>query len=469
MQTPISQTGKFITRFSSIRNIVTLSMLWLAVFVLTGLLNAQSDAPITVVKADRLLDPRTGNVVAPAAVRIEGDKIKEVGLSSQVNIPVTAKIINLGNATLLPGLIDGHTHLLLNVVVPPEAESQHHSNGAFAPGLLLAIAESPAKRVLLGAQLAREDLESGITTARNLGHSGVDGDTELRDAINAGRVPGPRIMASGRKLIAQGNYLQNLNPALSPIILQQEFLLLEGPDRARQAVRQNIFQNVDLIKVSVDEDVSLPELAAVIDEAHHQHLKVAVHAFDTNSIQTAIDAGADSIEHGNQVTDKQLKQIRDKGIFLDLTPTFYGGFFLKITEPTIVMSPAARAAEISSAERGRTRYEALVQRVLKSGVKFASGSDMCWFYPGKTRGEASVAAFVNLRQAGMPSLDVIRAITINAAEMLGWGDRVGTVERGKFADLVAVAGDPIADITELERVRFVMKDGRVVRNDIASH
>lgn len=450
-------------------NIGTLFMLWLAAFVWTGLSNAQSDVPITIVKADRLLDPRTGNVVAPAAVRIEGDKIRQVGLSSQVNIPVTAKIINLGNATLLPGFIDGHTHLLLDVVVPSEAESQRHFNGAFAPGLLLAIVESPAKRVLLGAQLAREDLESGITTARNLGHSGVDGDTELRDAINAGRVPGPRILASGRKLITRGNYLQNLNPALSSVILQQEFLLLEGPDRARQAVRQNIFRNVDLIKVSIDDDISLPELAAVIDEAHHQHLKVAVHSFDTNSIQTAIDAGADSIEHGNQVTDKQLEQIRDKGIFLDLTPTFYGGFFLKITEPTIVMSPAARGAEVSAAERGRTRYEALVQRVLKSGVKFASGSDMCWFYPGKTRGEASVAAFVNLRQAGMPSLDVIRAITINAAEMLGWGDRIGVLEPGKFADLVAVAGDPIADITELERVKFVMKDGRVVRNDLAAH
>jgi len=139
-------------------NIGTLFMLWLAAFVWTGLSNAQSDVPITIVKADRLLDPRTGNVVAPAAVRIEGDKIRQVGLSSQVNIPVTAKIINLGNATLLPGFIDGHTHLLLDVVVPSEAESQRHSNGAFAPGLLLAIVESPAKRVLLGAQLAREDL-----------------------------------------------------------------------------------------------------------------------------------------------------------------------------------------------------------------------------------------------------------------------------------------------------------------------
>ena len=229
------------------------------------------------------------------------------------------------------------------------------------------------------------------------------------------------------------------------------------------------FRHVDVIKVSADENLTLPELASVVEEAHREHLKVAVHASDTISIQTAIDAGADSIEHGNSATDEQLKKMREKGIFLVLTPTFYGGFFLKITEPSIVMSSAEHAAELAAAARGRTRYEALVQRVMKSGVKFAMGSDMCWFYPGKTRGQASVATFVNLRQAGMPALDVIRAVTINAAEVLGWQDRIGTIEPTKLADLVAVSGDPVADVGELERVRFVMKGGQVVRNDLVSH
>ena len=428
-----------------------------------------SSPPLTLVKASRLLDPRTGSVLSPAAVLIEGDKIKQVGSPSQLSAPVVGNIIDLGNATLLPGLIDGHTHLFLDIIVPPEAEIHRHSNGEFAPGLLLAIAESPSKRALMGAQLAREDLESGITTVRNLGHSGIDGDTELRDAINGGRVPGPRILASGRKLIAQGNYVQNLNPALAGAILQEEFLLVEGADQARQAVRKNVFENVDVIKVSTDDNIPPAELAAVVDEAHRQHLKVAVHAIDANSIQTAIDAGADSIEHGNQASDDQLKQMRDRGIFLDLTPTFYGGFFLKITEPSIVMSPAVHADEVRTAARGKERYEALVQRVLKSGVKFAAGSDMCWFYPGKTRGQASTATFVNLHQAGMPSLDVIRAVTSNAAEMLGWQDRVGTIGPGKFADFIAVRGDPVADITELEHVGFVMKSGEVVRNDFGAH
>jgi imidazolonepropionase-like amidohydrolase len=430
-------------------------------------LAAQSAVPTTLVKAHRLLDPRTGNVLTPVAVLIKGDKIEQVGPPSQINAPPGARVIDLGSATLLPGLIDSHTHLFLDIIVPPELEQQRHLNGLFAPGLLLAIVESPSKRVLMGAQLAREDLESGITTVRNLGHSGVDGDTELRDAINAGRVPGPRMLASGRKLITRGSYVQNLNPALGDTILQQEFLLIDGADQARQAVRRNAFQNVDVIKVTADENLTITELKAVIEEAHRDHLKVAVHATDKVSIQTAIDSGADSIEHGNDVTDGQLKQMRDKGIFLDLTPTFYGGFLLKITEPSVVMSPAVHDAQVSSAERGKKRYDELVQRVLKSGVKFAAGSDMVWFYPGRTRGEASTATFVNLRLAGMPALDVIRAVTSDAAAMLGWQERIGAIEPGRFADLIAVAGDPVADIAELERVRFVMKGGEIIRNSVA--
>ena len=437
------------------------------VFAAVAFLATNSSATVTQLKAGRLLDPRTGNVLSPAAVFIEDNKIKEVGSPSQLQAHAAAgaKIIDLGNATLLPSLIDSHTHLFLDIIVPPELEQQRHFNGLFAPGMLLAIIESPSKRVLMGAQFAREDLESGITTVRNLGHSGIDGDTELRDAINAGRVVGPRILASGRKLITRGSYVQNLNPALADAILQQEFLLIDGADQARQAVRRNVFQNVDVIKVTADENLTVAELAAVIEEAHREHLKVAVHAPDKVSIQTAIDAQADSIEHGNEATDAQLKQMRDKGIFLDLTPTFNDGFYLKITEPSIVISPASRADAVSRNASRQEHYDQLVQRVLKSGVKFAAGSDMCWFYPGKSRGQASVETLVKLRDAGMRPLDVIRSITTNAVEMLGWQDRIGSIEPGKFADLVGVAGDPVADISELERVQFVMKEGKVIRNE----
>ena len=463
----------------------------LALLISAVQLGAQSAAHLTLVKAARLLDPRTGNVLAPAAVLIAGDKIKQVGSPSQISAPNGAKIIDLGTATLLPGLIDSHTHLLVDPVLPAEVERARRYNGSFVPGLLLAIVESPSKRVLLGAQMAREDLESGITTVRNLGHSGIDGDVALRDAINAGRVPGPRILASGRKFAKEGDYVQSLNPALAEAILDQEFLSVDGPDQARRAVQKNLLYAVDVIKVTISENYTLAEIAAIVEEAHRQHRKVAAHAVDTLSIQIAIDAGVDSIEHGNDVTDEQLKQMRDKGMFFDFTPTSYGDFFTRIFEGTIAMSLTLRPERLDSDERTRQRYNdlaqrlksgakfpdesderenqrynSLVQRVLKSGVKFAAGSDMGWFYPGKTRGQASVSRFPTLHEAGMQPLDVIRAITTNAAEMLGWQDRIGAIEPGRFADLVAVAGDPIANISELERVRFVMKDGQVVRNDL---
>jgi imidazolonepropionase-like amidohydrolase len=442
-----------------------------AAFILAAAALAGAPQPLpaaTLVKAARLLDPRTGSVLSPAAVLIENGRIKEVGPPSQVqaDAPHGVATIDLGGATLLPGLIDSHTHLLLDVTVPPEAESARRNNGDFVPGLLLAVAAmTPSERVLMGAQLAREDLESGFTTVRNLGHSGIDGDVALRNAINAGRVPGPRILASGRKLTSPGSYVQSLNPALAEAIVQQEFLQIQSLDGARQAVRANIFYNVDLIKVTIEDNFTQAEAAAIAEEAHRQGLKVAAHAVDTGSIQIAIDGGADSIEHGNDVTDEQLKLMRDKGIFFDITPTFWSGFFTKIAEPSIVMSPALKAKLATSDDRRRQKVASLIQRILKSGVKFAAGSDMCWFYPGKTRGEATATMFAALRAAGMPPLDIIRAVTTNAAEMLGWQDRVGAVEPGKFADLVAVAGDPVADIGELARIRFVMKDGQSVRRN----
>jgi len=416
----------------------------------------------TLVKAGRLLDPRTGHVLSPAAVLIEGDKIKEVGPPSKVqaDAPPGVETIDLGDATLLPGLIDSHTHLLVNPTVPAEPEFGNRYNPKFAPGLLLAIVESPEKRVLLGAQLAREDLESGFTTVRNLGHSGVDGDVQLRDAIQAGRIPGPRILASGRKLIARGSYLQSLNPALADAILREEFLLIEGVDSAVKAVRENAFVNVDVIKVAEGEDISLPELSAVVEDAHRHRIRVAVHATDVAGIQTAIDAGADSIEHGNEATDAELAAMRTKGIFLDLTPTVWDGMWSRIHE-LVALSPAVRSDLTAGDERRRQQAKALVARVLKSGVKFAAGSDMGWYYPGKNRGEATATMFSALHAGGLAPADILRAVTASAAEMIGWSDKVGAVEAGKLADLVAVAGDPLVDVTELERVRFVMKGGKV--------
>jgi imidazolonepropionase-like amidohydrolase len=436
-----------------------------------GQLAAQSPTPGILVKAGHLLDPRTGKVLSPAAVLIQEHKIAEVGPPARVqaDAPRGVDVIDLGSATLLPGLIDSHAHLLSNINVP--AETLFIRYGRFGPGLLLTIAGmSPTERALLGAQMAREDLESGFTTVRNLGHSGIDGDTALRDAINAGRLLGPRILAAGRKLTPPGGQALSLNPAVAEAILQQEFLQVESPDAARRAVRENLFYRADVIKVVADTDdrfITPAEMSAIVEEAHGSHMRVAVHAYTTAGIQAAIDAGADSIEHGDGVTDQQLTMMRDKGIFFDLTKTFYGGRLTKLLEASIVISPALRTSLASSDDRQQSA--ALIQRVLKQGVKFAAGSDMIWAYPGKTRGQSTATMFPALRDAGMTPLDIIRGVTTGAAELLGWQDRVGAIESGKLADLISVAGDPITDISELERVRFVMKDGQVVRNDLAPH
>ena len=438
--------------------------------VASGELAAQLPGGATVIKAGRLLDPRSGNVLSPAAVLVQGGKISAVGAPDRVqsDVPAGARVIDLGAATLLPGLIDAHTHILLDVVMPPETDLKHY--GIFVPGQLLAVAAmSPAERVLRGAQLAREDLDSGFTTLRNLGHSGIDGDVALRDAINAGRVSGPRILAAGRKLTTVGGYFHGLNPAVAQPIIEQEFLQVDSVDAARRAVRDNVFYRVDIIKLALEDDLTQAEVSALVDEAHRQHLKVAVHANTAASIGMSIDAHADSIEHGNGVTDEELAQMRGQGMFIDLTPTWYAGRGTQILELGTVLSAESRAARAKSDEDARQRYDSFVQRVLKSGVKFAAGSDMCWSFPGRTRGQATASVFTSLRDAGMPALDVLRSVTVNAAEMIGWQDRVGAIEPGKFADLVAVAGDPLADVHELERVRFVMKGGEVVRNDLASH
>jgi imidazolonepropionase-like amidohydrolase len=436
-----------------------------------GYFAAQSPTPSTLVKAERLLDPRTGNVISPAAVLIQEHKIAEVGPPAEVqaHAPRGVNVIDLGSATLLPGLIDSHAHLLINVSVPTEALFIRY--GRFGPGLLLTIAGmSPGERALLGAQMAHDDLESGFTTVRNLGHSGIDGDAALRDVINAGRLPGPRILAACRKLTPPGGQALSLNPAVAEAILQQEFLQVESPDAGRRAVRENLLYHADVIKVVADTDgrfITPQEMGAIVEEAHRSHMRVAVHAYTTEGIQAGIDAGADSIEHGDGVTDQQLKLMRDKGIFFDLTKVFYGGRLTKLLETTIVISPALRTSLVSSDVTDRQKSAELIQRVLKQGVKVAAGSDMIWAYPGKMRGQATTSMFIALRDAGMPPLDIIRAVTVNAAEMLGWQDRVGAIEPGKFADVIAVTGDPIADIGELEQVRFVMKNGEVIRNDLS--
>jgi imidazolonepropionase-like amidohydrolase len=435
----------------------------LALLILcSGCCLAQGTAPSKsiLLKASRMLDVRSGKYVTNAGVLIENDKIKEAGPFAEVraHAPRDATFIDLGAATLLPGLVDCHAHLLTSGT---SISSQEIILDA-------AIGMSPTARVLLGAHNAREDLEAGFTSVRVVGHSGIDGDVSLRDAINAGWLPGPRIQAAARKLTPPGGQALQLNPAVADQIVNQEYLQVGGADEARKAVRENLFYGADLIKVVADDNnrfITPEEMKAIVDEAHRAKVKVAVHATTVTGIQAAVDAGVDSVEHGDDATDEQLKAMHDKGIYFDITQTFFGGRLRAMIEKSQVLQPQMQQGFKEYEEMNAKKAPELIQRILKSGVKFSTGSDMWFDYPGKTRGQATAIMFGALKDLGMPPADIIRAATANAADLMGWQDHIGTIEPGKFADIIAVSGDPLADITELERVRFVMKGGEVVKND----
>jgi imidazolonepropionase-like amidohydrolase len=419
----------------------------------------ESQARSILLKADRMLDVRSGKYVANAGVLVENDKIKEAGPLTEVqaHAPKAAQIIDVGTATLLPGLVDCHAHLLTSgTSILPQETILNATAGM-----------SPTARVLLGAHNARDDLEAGFTTVRVVGHSGIDGDVALRDAIARGWLVGPRIQAAARKLAPPGGQALHLNPAIADQIIDQEFLQVGSADEARRAVREDLLYGADLIKVVADADnrfITPEEMKAIVEEAHRAKVKVAVHATTVTGIQAAVDAGVDSIEHGNDITDEQLKTMREKGIFLDITELLFGGRLRAMIEKRQVLPAQLQQGLKAYEQMEAKRTPARIARILKSGVKFTTGSDMWFDYPGKTRGEATALMFGALKDLGMTPADVIRAATVNAAESLGWQDRIGTVEPGKLADIIAVAGDPLVDVTQLEHVQFVMKGGEVVRN-----
>jgi len=422
---------------------------------------AEPHAKSILLKAARILDVRTGKYLINAGLLVENDRIKEVGpiAEVQVHAPKGATIIDLGMATLLPGLIDCHAHLLTSGTTLSPQETILNA----AAGM------SPTARVLMGAHNARDDLESGFTTVRVVGHSGIDGDVSLREAINVGWLSGPRIQAAARKLAPPGGQALQLNPAVADQIVDQEFLQVGSADEARKAVRENLLYGADLIKVVADAGnrfITPDEMKAIVEEAHRAKVKVAVHATTVTGIQAAIDAGVDSIEHGDDVTDAQLKAMRDKGIYFDLTQTFFGGRMRAMIEKREVLPPEIQHELKAYEQIEAKKSPALLQRILKSGVKFTAGSDMWFDYPDKTRGQATAIMFGALKDLGMTPADVIRATTVNAAESLGWQDRIGAVEPGKLADIIAVAGDPLVDVTQLEHVQFVMKGGEVVKNSL---
>src|SRR5262247_2787445 len=270
----------------------------------------------TLIKAGRVLDVKAGIYLLNQGVLVAGDRIKDVGSfdSVKARAPQDAVIIDLGQATLLPGLIDCHGHLLCSM------EGRWYPDGEAVVMTITRVGQ--AKRALIGAANARDMLEAGFTAVRNVGHSGVNGDAALRDAINEGLIPGPRIQAACRKLTPVGGQAVELRSENAAAIIAEEFLTAGNLEEARRAVRQALADGADVIKVVVDDSnriLNSDEMRAIVDEAHRVKIKVAAHATTPAGVQAAIEGGVDSIEHASEATDEQFRAMRDKGIFLDPT------------------------------------------------------------------------------------------------------------------------------------------------------
>lgn len=438
-----------------LRTAVLVTWVAMATVVLDAQELSQNEQTIAL-RAARLIDGKSDTVLKDAVVLVAGEKITAVG--SGLAIPANAKVIDLGDATLLPGLIDAHTHLLSDM---------DGTNLSLQDVEMLRIVatQSTAERALLGAKLAREDLEAGITAVRDVGNSGVNGDVALRRAIERGWVEGPRMVTSTRALAAQGGQFGTLTPAAQALI-EEEYVTIRGPESARQAVRQALYDGARCIKVIVNgspADVTLDEMKAIVEEAHTAGVKVAAHAIGDKPTRIAAQAGVDSIEHAYVVPDDVLKMMAEKHIFLvptDGTLKTFVDMSFGTRQPTDT-ERAEREKEFAPFVK---QEEERLKRAIKMGVPIAAGSDMYLSMPHMNRGQSSLLVYEAYAERGMTAMEIIHAATRNAAELLGMQDRIGTLEPQKLADIIAVPGDPLKDIRALEHAKFVMKGGAVVVN-----
>lgn len=412
----------------------------------------------TIVKAAHILDVKTGKYLDDQAVLIRGSDIEAVGTFAALKAQAHgANVIDLGPATLLPGMIDCHTHLLQNY------EGKY---GGDDPNMALTVSGmSTASRALLGAKMGREDVEAGITTVRDVGNSGWNGDVALRDAIRADWVLGPRMAVSTRALAAAGGQFGNLQPAAQALVAQ-EYVVVATPDAAREAVQQAFYDGADLIKVIVNTGarVIAPDtMKAIVDEAHRVHKKVAAHAIGDDATRIAADAGVDSIEHGYVIPDDVLKTMAAKHIYL--VPTDYPAEFYLQLGSSASATPEVQKRREAGTKQFAQNNQSRLRRAVAAGVPIAFGSDEYYDVPGLTRGQASLKPFESYALSGMTPLEIIQAATIHGAELIG-AQHLGSLEKGKAADMIAVEGDPLKDVTLLEKVQFVMLRGQVVRNDL---
>jgi imidazolonepropionase-like amidohydrolase len=380
---------------------------------------------------------------------IEGDKIVSVGPAAEVKAAAGATTVDLPNATVLPGLIDAHTHITFDV----------SSVGYQGLGI------SVPREALVGAKNARITLEAGFTTVRNVGARGYS-DVALRDAINDGDVPGPRMLVSGPALSITGGHCDN---NLLPFEYHRESEgVADGVEAVQHKVREIIKYGADVIKMCATGGVmskgddpnasqfTLEEMKAIVAEAHRLGRKVAAHAHGAEGVRWASEAGVDSIEHGHLMDDASIATLKKNGTYI--IPTLYlmdwnKENMAKRNLPDYVVRKMQMVTQVGQAN---------LKKAFAAGLKVGFGTDAAVYPHGLNAHEFAV--YVRL---GMSPLQAIQTATVNDADLLGWSDKIGTIEAGKYADIIAVDGDPLKDVTTLQNVKFVMKGGEVVKNEYA--
>ncbi|HST08805.1 MAG TPA: amidohydrolase family protein [Terriglobales bacterium] len=403
------------------------------------------------VRAGKLLDVRSGKVLDNQVIVIRGARIDRVVQAGKEQIPAGAKIVDLSHATVLPGLIDCHTHIML-----ADTDNSHYEE--------YLLKDSYQYRTILATLNVKRDLEAGFTTMRDVETEGaMYSDVDVRNAINQGLIPGPRLKVATRGISSTGGYaLEGYAPQVTvPTGVQ----MVDGPYEARKAVREQFNYGADLIKIYGTDryrflpdgkevsvaNFTLEETQAIVDEARLKGIKVACHAYDGPGLHYCIDAGVASIEHGIQLDDDAIRKMVAKGTYLVPTLQVY---CCALEKGDLAMT----AGKTSRLAIHKTSFE----KALAAGVKIAFGTDAGSFPHG-----TQAIEFEWMTRYGMSPLQAVRSATVNAADLLGWTDDIGAIEPGKYADLIAVDGDPLNDIKQLEHVKFVMKGGEVVRSDYA--
>jgi imidazolonepropionase-like amidohydrolase len=415
-----------------------------------GLLEAQT----TVLRAARLFDGRSAAVTSPGIVVVAGGRIQAVGGAAQ--IPADAKVHDLGDATLLPGFMDAHTHL------------RAERTGNSAADRLGPLEQTVPERTLFSATLARKTLRAGFTTVRDLGGSEFI-DVGLRNAINRGLAEGPRMLVSVRGLGTTGGHCDPSNSLRFGVVRFEadQQTVGDGPDAMRAAVRWAVKYGADVIKtcatggvLSLNDDVDSPqltqeELDALVDQAHTMRRKAAAHAHGAEGAKRAIRAGIDSIEHGSFLDDEALQMMVQRGTYF--VPTLMAAQGLR---EALASGAPLDPRQARKAKMAIDSIDVTVSKALRLGVRIAFGTDAGVYPHGRNPEE-----FQLLVARGMKPIDALQAATSVNAELFGLSDRLGTLEPGKLADIIAVPGDPVPDIRQTERVFFVMKEGVIYRHD----